>query len=186
VGPLKTGVVFMVASITTGLLAPRVGTIATRLGATWVLLAGALAMIGSYTLFLWTGVTTDCMIIVPSLALTGAGFALAYPALNIQALSGVADDEQGLASGLVGSSFQIGGAIVLAISTALTLAYTPQHATAAQTVHGLHAGTCAALASATLTAAVSIAALLKRRRHTSAHDREAPKPRTLEALDQAT
>jgi hypothetical protein len=35
---------------------------------------------------------------------------------------------------LVGSSFQIGGAIVLAITTAVLLGATPDHATAAQTV----------------------------------------------------
>ena len=68
--------------------------------------------------------------------LAGLGFALAYPALNIQALSGVPDDEQGLASGLVGSSFQIGGAIILAITTAVLVGATPDHATAAQTVSG--------------------------------------------------
>src|SRR5205085_9636078 len=70
----------------------------------------------------------------------GLGFALAYPSLNIQALSGVRDDEQGLASGLVGSSFQIGGAIVLAITTAVLMGATPDHATAAQTVSGFKSG----------------------------------------------
>src|SRR3954452_16840273 len=60
--------------------------------------------------------------------------------LVIQALGGVRDDEQGLASGLVGSSFQIGGAIVLAITTAVLLGATPDHATAAQTVSGFKPG----------------------------------------------
>lgn len=160
-GPLKTGIVFMAASITTGLVASRVGAIVTRIGATGTTLAGALAMIASYLLFLADGPTTDYPITVASLALTGAGFALAYPALNIQALSGVADHEQGLASGLVGSSFQIGGAVVLAVSTAMTLAHTPAHATAAQAVHGLHAGMVVALAGAGLIAVMSAAALLK-------------------------
>src|SRR5207248_7175323 len=77
-GPLKTGIVFMVASITTGLLAPRVGPIATRIGATWVVLAGSLAMVGSYLVFLTTGTTTSYAVIIVALALTGAGFALAY------------------------------------------------------------------------------------------------------------
>jgi predicted sugar kinase len=72
--------------------------------------------------------------------LAGLGFALAYPALNIQALSGVRDNEQGLASGLVGSSFQIGGAVVLAITTAVLVGATPDHATAAQTVNGFKSG----------------------------------------------
>jgi hypothetical protein len=47
----------------------------------------------------------------------------------------VSDDEQGLAPSLVGSSFQIGGAIVLAIATASMVAHTPPHATVAQAVH---------------------------------------------------
>jgi len=184
-GPLKTGIVFMVASITTGLLAPRVGPIATRIGATWVVLAGALAMVGSYLVFLTTGTTTSYAVIIVALALTGAGFALAYPALNIQALSGVADAEQGLASGLVGSSFQIGGALVLAISTAVTLAFTPAHATAAQTVRGLHAGLAVALVGAGLIALLSAATLLTQRRNRLERAPEMLGPTAVEALDRA-
>ena len=47
--------------------------------------------------------------------LIGVGFALGFPSLNIQATTGVDDHEQGLASGLVNTSFQVGGAIALAI-----------------------------------------------------------------------
>jgi MFS family permease len=184
-GPLKTGLVFMVASITTGLIAPRVGPLATRFGATCVVLAGALAMVGSYLVFLATGTTTNYAVIVVALALTGAGFALAYPALNIQALSGVADAEQGLASGLVGSSFQIGGALVLAISTAATLAYTPAQATAAQAVHGLHAGMSVALVSAGLIALLSAATLLTQRRNRLERAPEMLGPAGVEALERA-
>jgi hypothetical protein len=39
--------------------------------------------------------------------------------MNIQGTAGVGDHEQGLASGLVQTSFQVGGAIVLAIVTAI-------------------------------------------------------------------
>jgi MFS family permease len=163
-GPLKTGVVFMVASISTGLLAPRAGAIVTRIGANWVLLIGALASLASYGLWLVTGATTSYPVIVGSLVLQGAGFALAYPALNIAALAGVADDEQGLASGLVGSSFQFGGALLLAVATAATLAHTPARATAAQTVHGLHAGMGVAAAAAGLLAVIATSAQLARRR----------------------
>jgi hypothetical protein len=82
------------------------------------------------------GTSADLSVILAARVFAGLGFALAYPCLNIQALSGVRDDEQGLASGLVGSSFQIGGAIVLAIATAVLVGATPDHATAAQTVSG--------------------------------------------------
>jgi predicted MFS family arabinose efflux permease len=58
-------------------------------------------------------------VLLPTVLLLGIGFMLGFPTLNIQATSGVADHEQGLASGLVQSSFQIGGAIGLAIVTAV-------------------------------------------------------------------
>jgi MFS family permease len=181
-GPLKTGIMFMAASITTGLLAPRVGAIVARIGASGTVLAGALALIGCYTLFLASGAATDYPVDVASLALAGAGFALAYPALNIEALRGVADDEQGLASGLVGSSFQIGGAVVLAIATATTVTHTPAHATATETVHGLHAGMAVAVVGAGLLAVMSAAALLRQRRSSA---RDSQMPRGFQPLEQA-
>jgi MFS family permease len=184
-GPLKTGVVFLAASIATGLLAPRVGTIVTRIGATGTILAGALTLIASYLLFLAEGTTTNYPMIIGSLALAGAGFALAYPALNIKALSGVPDHEQGLASGLVGSSFQIGGAVVLAISTAMTLAHTPADPTAGQAVHGLHAGMAAAVAGASLIAVTSLIVLLAQRRRACARREGMPETAPFTTLDQA-
>jgi hypothetical protein len=54
--------------------------------------------------------------------LIGIGFALCFPSLNMQATSGVANEEQGLASGLVNTSFQVGGAIGLAVVTAVVTA----------------------------------------------------------------
>ena len=51
--------------------------------------------------------------------LIGLGFTLGYAALNVQATAGVADHEQGLAAGLVQTSFQIGGAVVLAAVSAV-------------------------------------------------------------------
>lgn len=48
--PLKTGIVFMVARITTGALAPCVGAIGTRIGTKRVLLLGGLASLASYAL----------------------------------------------------------------------------------------------------------------------------------------
>ena len=51
--------------------------------------------------------------------LVGVGFALTFPTLNMQGTAGVSDNEQGVASGLVQTSFQIGGAIGLAAVSAV-------------------------------------------------------------------
>src|SRR6202021_2360892 len=60
--------------------------------------------------------------------LIGVGFGLRFAALNAQATAGVVDHEQGLASGLLNTSLQLGGAIVLAVVTAILGAHgTPVH-----------------------------------------------------------
>ena len=55
----------------------------------------------------------------PSLVLLGGGFAFGYGAIMAQATEGIDDAEQGLASGLVQTSGQVGGALVLAVLTAV-------------------------------------------------------------------
>ncbi len=65
------------------------------------------------------GSPTYAVAILPPVLLAGVGFAIGFPALNIQATAGVADHEQGLASGLVNMSFQVGGAVVTAVVSAV-------------------------------------------------------------------
>ena len=59
------------------------------------------------------------LVLLPTMLLLGIGFALCFPTLNIQGTNGVGDHEQGLASGLVQTSFQVGGAIGLAVVSAI-------------------------------------------------------------------
>jgi MFS family permease len=84
---------------------------------------GALASVAGYALVLRFDAVPDyAAVLLPTMLLLGIGFMLLFPTLNIQATAGVADHEQGLASGLVQSSFQIGGAVGLAIVTAVVSA----------------------------------------------------------------
>src|SRR5207253_5728671 len=119
--------------------------------------AGGLATLLASLVLLHIGTSADLSVILAARVFAGLGFALAYPCLNIQALSGVRDDEQGLASGLVGSSFQIGGAIVLAITTATILAHTPAQMTPTESVHAFTAGVYVSVASACLLVAIAVA-----------------------------
>ena len=154
-----------------------------------ILLAGAVALVGSSVAFLNIGLSSNYAVIVGSRLLAGLGFGLAYPTLNIQALSGVRDDEQGLASGLVGSSFQLGGAIVLAVTTAVILAHTPAAATRVETVHAFTAGIYVSAASACLLVGIALAGWRGERRSRSGHFRPIvathPEAAEVEALDLA-
>jgi predicted MFS family arabinose efflux permease len=101
----------------------RVGGLVNRIGAPRVVLLGLLSFVIGYVLFLRIGEHPNyAATILPSMLLLGIGFALAFPALNIQATNGVSDNEQGLASGLVQTAFQVGGAIALAVITAVITA----------------------------------------------------------------
>ena len=101
----------------------RVGGLVNRIGAPRVVVMGLASFVIGYVLFLRIGEHPNyAATILPSMLLLGLGFALAFPALNIQATNGVSDSEQGLASGLVQTAFQVGGAIALAVITAVITA----------------------------------------------------------------
>jgi MFS family permease len=100
--------------------APYTGRIVDRFGTTRPIAAGMTSFVVGYLLFL--GIDIDsayATAILPTIMLAGLGFMLAFGPLNMAATTGVADHEQGLASGLVNTSFQVGGAIGLAVVTAV-------------------------------------------------------------------
>ena len=120
---LTTALAFLPAGLLVAFGAPRIGALATRIGTAPLITSGLLAFVVGYALFLRIDATpTYSVVILPTILLVGLGFALAFPTINMAATTGVADHEQGLASGLVSTSFQLGGAIVLAVVTAVITA----------------------------------------------------------------
>lgn len=161
--PLQTALAFLPAGLLVAFGAPRTGALVDRFGSPRVILVGFLGFAGAYALFLRAGEDPSYVsILLPTMLLLGVGFALCFPSLNIQATAGIDDDEQGLASGLVNTSFQIGGAIVLALVTAVVSAKSAEGATdpAAGVIAALHPATLlvmgVALAGLLLTAAVLV------------------------------
>jgi EmrB/QacA subfamily drug resistance transporter len=57
--------------------------------------------------------------VLPAMVLVGAGAGLSFPSLMSLAMGGVAPEEAGLASGLVNTSLQVGGALGLAVLATL-------------------------------------------------------------------
>ena len=121
--PVETALALLPAGMLVAVGAPRLAPLLERVGAPRVIAAGAFASLAGYALALRLDAAPDyAAVLLPTILLIGTGFMLLFPTFNIQATSGVANHEQGLASGLVQTSFQIGGAIGLAIVTAVVSA----------------------------------------------------------------
>ncbi len=117
---LHTALAFLPAGLLVASMAPRIGPLATRFGVGRTLVIGMAMFVPAYALSL--RISDDfsyATMLLPTIILLGLGFGLAFPTLNMEATSGIADREQGLASALVNTSFQLGGAVVLAIVTAV-------------------------------------------------------------------
>ncbi|HVU78279.1 MAG TPA: MFS transporter [Gaiellaceae bacterium] len=128
---LQTGLAIFPAGALVASLSPRVAQLIGRVGTTRLIVAGLLSAAAAFALFIPIGLSSGyAPSVLPTMLLAGLGFALAFAPLNIAGTSGVAPSEQGLAGGLLNTSFQLGGAIVLAIVTAVidanTTGTTPQ------------------------------------------------------------
>jgi MFS family permease len=117
---LGTAMAFLPAGLLVAVTSTKMGDFADRFGTGKLIVIGAAALAGGYAIFLSIDRTPSLGgMVIPGMILLGIAFALSFPSLNIQATNGVDDDEQGLASGLLNTSGQVGGAIVLAVVTAV-------------------------------------------------------------------
>jgi MFS family permease len=118
--PLETALAFLPGGLLVAFGSPRLGPLVDRFGTARIIAAGSLAFLVGYALFNRIGDSFSYAgLFLPTMVLIGVGFGLSFPAFNMQATAGIANHEQGLASGLVNTSLQVGGAIGLAISTAV-------------------------------------------------------------------
>lgn len=118
--PVETALAFLPGGLIVAFGSPRLGPLVDRFGTARIIVGGSLAFLIGYALFLRIGESfTYAGVFLPTMLLIGIGFGLSFPAFNMQATAGIANEEQGLASGLVNTSLQVGGALGLAISTAV-------------------------------------------------------------------
>jgi MFS family permease len=123
--PVETALAFLPGGVIVAFGAPRLGPFVDRYGTGRLILAGSASFLIGYVLFLRIGGPfTYVGVFLPTMLLVGIGFGLSFPAFNMQATAGIANHEQGLASGLVNTSLQVGGALGLALTTAVITANT--------------------------------------------------------------
>jgi predicted MFS family arabinose efflux permease len=117
--PWQMALVLLPAGLMVVVIGPRIGAMISRFGVNKVLLVGLAAFVPCYLLMLRIGPEPDLWtVLLPASVLWGVGFALSISALMVAGTSGVVDEEQGLAAGLLNSSLQVGGAYGLAVVTA--------------------------------------------------------------------
>jgi EmrB/QacA subfamily drug resistance transporter len=154
---LETGLAIFPGGLLVALLAPRVAPLVERFGASRLIGAGLASAGVGYALFLPIGLESNYLVaMLPTFLLTGIGFGLAYGPLNIAATNGVAPEEQGLAGGLVNTSFQFGGALVLAVATAVNSASAGSGNSPEALLDGFHAAIVVSLVVAALGVAVTL------------------------------
>ncbi|HZC74059.1 MAG TPA: MFS transporter [Jatrophihabitans sp.] len=118
--PLAMAFGFLPGGLIVMASATRMGAVLERVDTAKLIFAGLLSFVLAYVLFLRVDPSMSyANFLLPTMLLLGIGFALSFPSINAQATAGVAEHEQGLASGLVNTSIQIGGAVVLAVVTAI-------------------------------------------------------------------
>lgn len=124
--PLRAAAAFLAgrgALVVTALFS---GRIVARFGAPRLIAAGALLPFAGYLLLLRTPwPPTYATGILPTMLLVGAGFVLAFAALNSQATSQLSPTERGAGSGLYQTAVQVGAAVSVALVAALLTGFAP-------------------------------------------------------------
>jgi len=142
---LEIGLAFLPVSLTMGTLSIRYSErLVTRFGARNMLVPG-LALIGLALVLLAQAPVRGSYVthVLPSMLLLGIGAGVCFPALMNVAMSGAEPQDAGLASGLVNTTAQVGGALGLAVLATLSTSRSSHliaqgHATSAALTSGYH------------------------------------------------
>jgi EmrB/QacA subfamily drug resistance transporter len=141
---LETGVAYIGLTVTIVAFSGVAQALATRVGVRPVLTAGLIVSAGGLLMYSQLPVHGRYFWdLFPAFILSGLGLALSFVPMSIGALTGVAQAEAGVASGLINTSQQVGGAIGVAIATTVATTYTTRFV-------DVHAG-ASALGGAALT-----------------------------------
>jgi EmrB/QacA subfamily drug resistance transporter len=142
---LEIGLAFLPVTVAMGLLSIRYSErLVTRFGARRTLVPGLVLIAAGLLLFTRTPVGGDYLTdVLPAMVLLGTGAGLSFPALMTVAMAGATPQDAGLASGLVNTTAQVGGALGLAVMATLSTSRSERlvadgHSAAAALTGGYH------------------------------------------------
>jgi EmrB/QacA subfamily drug resistance transporter len=124
--PLQIGLAFMPVAVTIGALSLGVSArVTTRFGARTVLVPALVLVAAGLGLFTRMPVDSNYLVdLLPGMVLLGVGAGLVFPALATLAMSSATESDSGLASGLLNTTAQVGGALGLAVLATLAASQT--------------------------------------------------------------
>jgi EmrB/QacA subfamily drug resistance transporter len=143
--PLEIGLAFLPSTLVMGTVSLRYSEkLVTRFGAKATMIGGLVPIAAAQLLFSRAPVDGSYVVdVLPVSILLGLGAGTAFPALMNLAMSGATPQDAGLASGLVNTTVQVGGALGLAVLATLSATRTDSlvesgHSTAAALTGGYH------------------------------------------------
>jgi EmrB/QacA subfamily drug resistance transporter len=125
---LQTGVAYIALTLTIIVFSGVAQALATRFGVRPVLTTGM--AVSAVALVLFARLPVDGHYfwdLFPAFILSGLGLALAFVPMSIGALTGVKPEQAGVASGLINTSQQVGGAIGVALATTVATTFTSRY-----------------------------------------------------------
>ncbi len=123
---IEIGLAFLPVALLIGLLSLRFADqLILRFGGRAVLVPGLVLIVLGLAWFARAPVDAGYVIdLLPAMLALGLGAGLTFPALMTLAMSGATESDAGLASGLINTTIQVGGALGLAVVAALATART--------------------------------------------------------------
>jgi len=129
--PLHTGLAYISLTLTIVVFSAVAQALVTRIGVRFVLPAGLALSTVALVLFARLPVHAAYWSdLFPAFILSGLGLALSFVPMSIGALTGVRPADAGVASGLINTTQQVGGAIGVAVATTLATTFTAHYVTA--------------------------------------------------------
>jgi len=119
--PLEVGLAFLPSTIVMGAMSLRFSEpLIMRFGAKNTLVASLVFIAAGLLLFARTPVDGNYLLdVVPPVVFIGLGAGMGFPSLMMLSMSGVSMQDSGLASGLINTTVQVGGAVGLAVLATL-------------------------------------------------------------------
>jgi EmrB/QacA subfamily drug resistance transporter len=128
---LKTGVAYVALTVTVVSFSAVSQALVTRLGIRRVLPVGLALSAAALVLFARLPVDGHYLTdLLPAFLLSGIGLALGFVPMSIGGLTGVEETDAGIASGLINTTQQIGGAVGVAVATTVATTFTSHFVTA--------------------------------------------------------